>query len=138
MNYVAKTLLADPSGRYLLLRRSGTHPRYAYHLDLPGGEVDADELHLEAGAREIAEETGIMISPSNLHEVYRKQVTPTKTYLVLEGTLPAGDPDMTISWEHDEYYWLTPDELVTAERPVGMDDYMGTVLEYLENRQTLD
>ena len=37
---VAKTLIKDANGLILVLHRSKTHPKFAEHFDLPGGEVE--------------------------------------------------------------------------------------------------
>jgi 8-oxo-dGTP pyrophosphatase MutT (NUDIX family) len=46
VSVVAKALLVDTNGKILLLRRSGTHPHFAYHLDFPGGEVEHHEAEI--------------------------------------------------------------------------------------------
>ncbi len=53
MKTVAKTLLFDKNKRVLILYRGHTHPRYAHHPDLPGGEVEQGESPVEAISREI-------------------------------------------------------------------------------------
>jgi hypothetical protein len=41
------------------------------------------------------------------------------------------EPVITLSWEHDQYEWLTQSELMDKDVPRDADDYFLTVLDYL-------
>ncbi|NDC22389.1 NUDIX hydrolase, partial [bacterium] len=70
---VAKTLIKDANGLILVLHRSKTHPKFAEHFDLPGGEVEKNEKWPEAAAREVLEETGIIIDSTKFKQIYTKK-----------------------------------------------------------------
>jgi len=133
MIHVAKALLFDTNKKILVLRRSESHPRFANHLDFPGGLVEEDEHSDQAVAREIDEEVGLKIEDSQLNQVYSKQVNSGHHYMVYQANLDTETPLITLSWEHDKYEWVTLKELLNRELPDGVDDYYLTALEYLQS-----
>jgi 8-oxo-dGTP diphosphatase len=133
MKIVAKALLIDSDNNILVLRRSSTHPHFAHHLDFPGGEVEPGETEIDAVMREIREESGIELSAPSLN-LAERALSPTGTlHLIFTGTLDAAQPAVTISWEHDQYEWLSQERLLAYEIPEGVDNYYTTVLRYLSN-----
>ncbi len=57
---IATTICRDRAGRFLVLRRSGTHPRFPGYYDvMVGGAVNVGESYGEAAARELSEELGV-------------------------------------------------------------------------------
>jgi len=130
MKTVAKVLVYNPDGNILVLRRSTTHPRFAYHLDFPGGEVEADEPAEQTISRELREETGLEIDVQNVRPVYEQKVNEKLLYLIYETKLPEL-PQVTVSWEHDQYYWLSAAALLSQNLPPAVDAYYAAVIEYL-------
>ena len=57
---VAKALVRNSKGLYLVLYRSNTHPLFPGHIDFPGGEVESEEIPEAAVMHEIQEETRLM------------------------------------------------------------------------------
>lgn len=115
-------------GECLILRRSSTDYSRARKWDLPGGNTDWP-AHLNADTRdphkadilrEIAEETGVMISTQDLehakHELVATYFEPKKqVYSVLVGwsiELPDSfdRSSITLSHEHQEQAWITKDQ----------------------------
>ncbi|WP_049568250.1 NUDIX domain-containing protein [Streptomyces sp. SBT349] len=66
MKHTADTVILA-EGHVLLIQRRWDP--YAGRWVLPGGHVDAGENALSAAARELAEETGIALSPARLRQV---------------------------------------------------------------------
>ena len=62
----AVVLLVDPNGSILLTRRAATMRSYPGCWVLPGGAVDPGETLADAAAREVAEETSLVVSPGAL------------------------------------------------------------------------
>jgi ADP-ribose pyrophosphatase YjhB (NUDIX family) len=99
---VAVVLLPVDDG--LLLIRRGIEPQKG-QLALPGGYVNLGESWQEAGARELYEETGILIRPSEIQDV-RTLSSPTGVLVVFgvarrrsAKRLPAFTPtDETTEW----------------------------------------
>jgi 8-oxo-dGTP pyrophosphatase MutT (NUDIX family) len=71
----ARVLLVDAADRVLLLH--GTDPDDAGQGDwwfTPGGGLDEGESPVDAARRELAEETGLRLSPADLGEVVHERV----------------------------------------------------------------
>ena len=74
---VAKALVRNSEGLYLVLHRGNTHPRFPGHIDFPGGEVEPKETPETAVIREIQEETGLLVDPKKLKKLFTKQYRQT-------------------------------------------------------------
>ncbi|HEY8999224.1 MAG TPA: NUDIX hydrolase [Candidatus Saccharimonadales bacterium] len=130
MKIVAKALITGKQGDILVLRRSATHPRFAHHFDFPGGEVEANESPALAVAREVKEETGLTIDPSELSLLFDKKVDDGLRHVLFIVELTV-TPDISLSWEHDDYAWFTKSKLLTEPLPSGVDSYYADVIEWL-------
>jgi peptide deformylase len=115
----AKLLLKNPDGKYLLLYRSETHPRYPHAPDLPGGEIEDGESGAVAMSRELAEEAGIEIAADQMKLIYEWQYIRTDDKghkRVQHRELYECDlskmPEPVISWEHEKYAWVSKRELI--------------------------
>lgn len=128
---VAKALITRPDKKMLLLYRGDTHPRFAGHLDLPGGELDGEETYAEAVVREIDEETGITTDQGSVTQVYIKQ-HPEVDHIVFTADIDQADPTVTLSWEHKGHIWMSMAELLATEIPANCDPYFLDVIEYLQ------
>ena len=105
-------------GRYLILVGSEwpERPDRSLKPDLPGGLIEANETAEQGCAREILEETGIHIDINLLALVYAESFID-----VHDNDIPANrllyivevqnDPQITLSWEHSSYMWLSADEV---------------------------
>lgn len=133
MKQVAKLVIVDGRGKYLLMQRNN-HPTFGNDPDLPGGTLEEGELPLETMIREAFEETAIMVHQDGLREVYAgteysSQGTHYSLYLAeLQHT-----PEITISWEHSLYEWLDRD-LFLEKASNAKDAYMRMVHDVLRQR----
>lgn len=132
MKDVAKILLRDDDGNILILTRGDTHPHFAGHPDLPGGEVEEGEDAKAAVIREVDEETGLTVDPSTVKLVYHRE-SDNRQHLVFRGMVSGVMPKPTISWEHSGYHWIKAEELLAKDVPIGADPYYLSVLEYLRS-----
>ena len=82
-------------------------------------------------AREVAEETGLEIAADLLELVHHKIYSDLRKDLVFRANLDHAEPNVAISWEHDQLFWLTPEELVRQPIPDGVDPYYEIALEYV-------
>lgn len=133
MTPVAKALIYNVNGEILLLRRSNSHPRFASHLDFPGGEIELGESEFLGVSREITEETGIVVAYNSLRYVYQRLMPSGRTYMIFSVKLSDIRPKISLSWEHDQYEWLTTEELINRSLPPGVDDYYEFIFQYLIN-----
>ena len=126
---VAKALVRNSEGLYLVLYRSNTHPLFPEHIDFPGGEVEPEEIPEVAVAREIQEETGLSVNPNKLKKLFAKQYRQT-THMLFEAKLAEPDAKVFLSWEHKGYQWITPEELKSLSKFPGADPYYMDVVDY--------
>jgi len=127
---VAKALVRNSEGLYLVLYRSNTHPRFPGHIDFPGGEVEPKETPEAAVMREIQEETGLSVNPNKLKKLFAKQYQQT-THMLFEAKLAKPDAKIALSWEHKDYRWITPEELKSLPKFPGADPYYMDVVDYV-------
>lgn len=129
---VAKALVWNSEGLYLVLYRSNTHPLFPGHIDFPGGEVEPKETPEAAVMREIQEETGLLVDPKKMKKLFAKQYRQT-THMLFEAKLAEPDAKVALSWEHKSYRWITPEELKSLPKFSDADPYYTDVVDYLAN-----
>jgi 8-oxo-dGTP diphosphatase len=106
---VAKAIVLNADRQVLLLRRSGTDTRRPGDWDFPGGRVDPGEDITEAAAREILEEAGIAVAPTELTVLYAATEPWEPENLSLTRLLfvtRTAEHDVRLSNEHDEFKWV--------------------------------
>ncbi len=130
---VAKALVRNSEGLYLVLYRGNTHPLFPGHTDFPGGEVESEETPEVAVAREIQEETGLSVNPNKLKKLFTKQYQQT-THMLFEAKLAEPDTKIALSWEHKDYRWITPEELKRLPKFPGADPYYTDAVDYLSSQ----
>lgn len=117
---IAKALIFNKDR--ILVLRLGVHkqrPEKSHMLDLPGGVTDRGESEREALAREIQEETGILINMGDatlVHadtQLYRDEQKSVTKLLYVVRLLRA--PVITLSWEHEAYEWRSVDALLSDQ-----------------------
>ncbi|HVC35932.1 MAG TPA: NUDIX hydrolase [Candidatus Dormibacteraeota bacterium] len=112
---VAKTLLINQQEKILILRRSPTDPLHPGRLDFPGGSVEPNESISRAAVREIAEEVGLQVDQKTLSLVYSMTAPPNdKGHIIHRFLFCAKAPEgpISLSYEHDKYWWQTPDKIL--------------------------
>lgn len=114
-------IVHDDTGRLLLIRR-GTEPGLG-RWSLPGGRVEAGETDHAAVARELAEETGLVVRPGALvgsvirghYEIYDYVCT------VRSGTLAPGD-------DADDAQWVDAAGFAALEETGALSDGLAEAL----------
>lgn len=131
MKTASKLLIIDKDGCYLALYLAA-HPRYSDSADLPGGTVDAGENPLQGMLREVAEEIGVAIEPTDVTELYAgTEYSKHDTNYVLYRIRVAKRPRVTLSWEHSSYEWLSRDDFLKNAED-SLDTYMHMVADILK------
>lgn len=108
-----KAILYRPDGTFLTLRRSETAPIRPFEWDLPGGELEEGE-EAEAGmVREIAEETGLSVPDVELFHAISRFNKQNEFWLTLLYIAPLPSENITLSFEHDDFRFVTAEEFQT-------------------------
>jgi len=117
---VAKVLILNEKNEILTLR-IGVHrlrPEKSHTLDLPGGIVDTGESERDAIVREVREEAGIVLDNASIVLQYGttyKSESKSVTKL-LYATWLNMTPEVTLSWEHEVYEWMSAGALLNDAR----------------------
>jgi 8-oxo-dGTP pyrophosphatase MutT (NUDIX family) len=110
---VGSCVIVDNKDRVLILKRSATDDWKPGWWDLPGGHLDGEELPIEGAVREAHEETGLTIR--NLQKVDMKPMGRIVKYFFVtrdyDGSVSLEPNPKTGITEHDEYKWVTIEEL---------------------------
>ena len=108
-----KILLRNQEKKILIVRRSSTHPTKPHEWDLPGGHVEEGENLKEQILRELREETGIAISELKIIGAESAHTNDGEYVVQIAYAGEVGHEEVTLSYEHDEFKWVTPAEFVT-------------------------
>lgn len=117
---VGACIIVDENDRILLLLRAATDPWKPGWWDLPGGHLDEDETPLEGATRETLEEAGLVVS--RLQKVEARPMGRIIKYFFVtrsyEGSVSLNpNPDTGII-EHDEYKWMTLEEIEAIDKSI--------------------
>lgn len=105
---IAKSVLVNPDGKILVLRRSPTDTHSPGRCDFPGGSVEEGESIVAAAVREIREEAGLAVEADSLTLAYAFTSEPNKEGVILTRMLFVGkvaEQDVVLSHEHDAFWW---------------------------------
>lgn len=126
MKRIAKCLVVDSSGHYLVLELNN-HPAFRNDADLPGGTMDSGETLLQTAIREAYEEVGLIITEDKMALLYEgSEYSKSGSYYALYRYDVTARPDITLSWEHTSYEWVTKEELIKRAAS-ATDTYMHMV-----------
>ncbi len=123
--------------KFLLLHRSAvemenTKINSLNPWDLPGGAIQFFEKNTDGLLREVKEETGLnvkILKPISVYDAIRPHLHMTIiTYLCKYSS-----GILSLSHEHDDYKWISKDEIEDLEMPEWMKRYFYTAIEEYEN-----
>jgi 8-oxo-dGTP diphosphatase len=127
---IVKVLIVNSNGEVLGLRRGETAPRRAGEWDFPGGFLDEGEDLTKAVLREAKEEVDIALPYAHvafaMSEPGDSPDHGSGTWMTFVAHVE-GVPEVTLSFEHQEYTWLKPEELlgkITYRRQRQMLNYI--------------
>lgn len=117
---VGACIIVDNKDRVLVLLRGATDPWKPGWWDLPGGHLDGEELPIEGATRETKEEAGLTVH--NLQQVEMKPMGRIVKYFFVtrdyDGAVSLEPNPTTGIVEHDEYRWVTLEELAEFRESV--------------------
>jgi 8-oxo-dGTP pyrophosphatase MutT (NUDIX family) len=102
--------LVESDGRVLLVRRAAWDSLPGL-WELPGGKVDRGEPVLEALARELEEETGLMLAGAR-HLSTRHMISPRGRRVREQVYVTTAIGAVTLSAEHDAFAWVDSPEVL--------------------------
>lgn len=125
---VAKAVVVNDQGKILVLRRSQTDDRRPGQWDFPGGWIEQNEDLFAGVKREAVEEAGLTLKDPQLVFGFSEMTTHhgggTWLFFVEHVT---GQPDITLSYEHDAHAWKDPQALlkeITYDRQLKVLTYV--------------
>jgi 8-oxo-dGTP diphosphatase len=126
---VAGKAIVRKADRILLLKRAALSSHDPGLWELPGGKMDSGEVLTEALAREVREETGLMVSvghPILTWHFVKEPFWVTGVTFVCDYV----DGEIELSNEHSEARWMTPAEALALPLSTQMKEqieaYIGT------------
>ncbi len=134
LQVAAKALVVNDEGQILILREpvKDNPGSKGGQYGLPGGRMEVEETYEQALKREVKEEAGIDVEI--LYPIYVGEWSPvikdTKCHIVaLFSVCKAKSTDVKLSFEHDDYQWIRPEEI---ERYPTMDMEPKVIKRYLD------
>jgi len=126
---VVKIIAVRQDGKILILRRSRVIS-ITRQNDLPGGIVDKGEDRVEAIRRETEEETGLKLNKLESlgnTSFWSAPIGPVELF----GYVCDVEGEVKLSWEHDKYWWASPQEAL--EKFQLRKPYKALIEKYVEN-----
>jgi len=110
-----KAIIFGKDGKMLTIRRSKTAPSRPLKWDLPGGTFGLGEKAKEALVREIKEETGLAAKNLRVADVVSGFNDINEFWVSIFYTAEAVGDKIILSYEHDDFKWVTLDEFLEME-----------------------
>ncbi len=111
----AKAVVLRDDGRMLTLLRGETAPTNPLHWDLPGGIVEYGEALDACVTRETMEEAGIEVVALRVFHAMARMNAIGEFWTTIFFVGRAQSTDVTISWEHIDSHWVSPEEFLTMK-----------------------
>lgn len=132
MKQVAKVVIIDHEGYYLLLKRA-KHPVFLNDPDLPGGTIEDGEEPLQAALREVIEEANVSLNAEDVEHLYTGNgYSAHGTEYSLYAARTKERPAVALSWEHASFEWMDRNEFL-AKIHHANDSYMRMVHDVVNN-----
>lgn len=104
----ATVAVINQDKKILILERGPTAPWMPGRYCLPGGRLEDNESLVECAARELAEETNIIISDNK--DLFPLTIRYCSEYSKIIFHISLHNPVVFLNWEHDSYAWVSREE----------------------------
>lgn len=109
-----KAVITDAEGRQLLLRRSSESRNFVGLWEWPGGKLDPGESFADGLAREVMEECGLEVEFTGLAGSSEFEMPKVRVVMLcMHARVTSGE--LRISEEHDDFAWLTLEEIAMRQ-----------------------
>lgn len=120
---VAKAIIFDNQDRVLIMRKSKEEreEKASHGYDFPGGGLEREESLMQGLKREVFEETGLQVevlAPAYVFDERKKD----KHLVIIKFACHRPTGDFVISEEHDNYEWVSLEQLPLKEYPDWMKE----------------
>ncbi len=112
-----KAIVFNKEGKFLTLHRTSTAPSNPDKWDFPGGDLDFGEDAIEGITREIKEESGLEVKDLKPFDVESNIYEDEEFWVTIAYTAKVIVNKVVLSFEHDEFKWVTPEEFLKLESP---------------------
>lgn len=110
-----KAIIFNKKGKFLTIRRTSTAPARPNTWDFPGGDLEFGEDAMESILREIKEETGLKVKNLKPFDVESHVNNDGDFWVTIGYTALAVSEKVVLSFEHDEFRWVTNKEFLKLE-----------------------
>ncbi len=112
-----KAIIFNKEGKFLVIHRTKTAPSNPNKWDFPGGDLDFGEDATDGIIREIKEESGLEVRELKPFDVESHINKQGDFWVTIAYTAKANSDRIVLSFEHDEFKWLTVGEFLKLESP---------------------
>jgi 8-oxo-dGTP diphosphatase len=117
-------IIRDPGRRLLLVRRG--HEPAKGTWSLPGGRVEAGESDEAAVAREVLEETGLVVRPGALVGRVERAGPDSSVYEIYDYSADPVGGDLRAGTDATDVRWVTTDDLQSLRCSPGLLETLST------------
>ncbi len=122
-----KAIIFNREGKILVLRRSGTALSNPGKWDFPGGDLEFGEDAIGGIIREIREEAGLEVKNLNLFDVESHINKEGDFWVTIAYIAKAVSDKVILSYEHDEFKWLTAEDFLKLESSEKLRRFVGNL-----------
>jgi 8-oxo-dGTP diphosphatase len=113
-------VVRDAYGRLLMVQRG--HAPAAGTWSIPGGRVEPGEADLDAVAREVLEETGLVVKPGDLVGTVERFTPSGAVYEIFDYAAEVVSGELAAATDADDARWVTDAELLELPCSPGLVD----------------